>query len=131
LGYQGGLARIFFALLEPLWILVQWLVLAVIAHGAARLLGGSGTLVQTLGTTALSVAPSLLGLLTTIPFVSVSALLLGVWSLLIVYRAIEITHDLEWQRAALAALAAPVAVLLLGFVGTTITTLVLAMGSGA
>lgn len=118
LGYQGGFARLFYALLEPIWFVLQWLFLAVSTHGAARLLGGKGTLVQTLGTTALAAAPHVLGFLTIFPFVSVSSLLLGFWSILITYRAIEITHDLSWQRSMLAVIAIPVVLFfILLFVG--------------
>lgn len=131
IGYQGGFARLFFALLVPVWLVLQWLFLALATHGAARLLGGQGTLVQMLGTTALAVAPQLLGVLTVIPFVSVSAILLLFWALLITYRAVEITHDLSWQRSALAVLAAPVLLILIGFFITAITGLALAMGGGA
>ncbi len=58
------------------------------------------------------VAPHVFSLLTAIPFVSVSGLLLLVWSLLINYRATEVVHELPWQRAIWVALA-PVAILLL------------------
>lgn len=131
IGYQGGFARFFFALLEPVWLVMQWLFLALATHSVARWLGGKGTLVQTLGTTALAAAPYVLGLLTIIPFVSVSGLLLAVWSILIVYRAIEVTHDLDWQRAAVAALAAPVLLVALSFFIGAITSFVVAIGGGA
>jgi hypothetical protein len=130
-GYQGGLARFFFALLEPIGLVLQWLFLGLATHGAARLLGGKGTLVQTLGTSALGAAPYLLGLLTIIPFVSVSALLLGFWTLLILYRAVEITHDLSWQRSALAVMAAPLLLIAISFFVAAITTLFLTMGGSA
>ena len=130
IGYQGGLARFFFALLEPIWLVLQWFFVGLATHFAARMLGGSGTVVQTLGTTALAAAPLLLGVLTVIPFVSVSALLLAVWSLLIVYRAIEITHDLSWQRAAVAAMAAPLLLILLSFFVAAITSAFLVIGGG-
>lgn len=130
-GYQGGLARLFFALLEPVRLVLQWFLLALITHGAARLLGGNGTLVQTLGTTALAAAPYLLGLLTIVPFVSVSGILLAVWSLLIVYRAVEVTHDLTWQRAALAVVAVPLLFLLISFFIAATTTIFFTVGGGA
>lgn len=130
-GYQGGASRLFFALLEPIWMVLQWLFLALATFGAARLLGGKGTLVQTLGTTALAVAPYAIGLLTVIPFVSVNALLLTVWSLLIVYRAIEISHDLSWQRAALATMAVPLLLVLLSFFLAASTTIFFTLGGGA
>lgn len=128
LGFQGGLARLFFALLEPVWLVLTWLIVAITTHAAARAFGGTGTLVQTLGTSALAAAPFVLGILTVIPFVSVSALLLAVWSMLIVYRAIEITHDLEWQRAALATLAAPALLIALSFFIGAVSAAMFAIG---
>ena len=130
-GYQGGFARFFFALLEPIWLVMQWLFLGLTTHFAARWLGGTGTLVQTLGTSALAAAPYVLGVLTVIPFVSVSALLLGVWSLLILYRAVEITHDLPWQRAAFAIMAPPLVIIAIGFLLAAMTTAMFTMGGGA
>lgn len=130
-GYQGGLARLFFALLEPIWLVLQWLFLALTTHVAARWLGGKGTLVQTLGTSALAAAPYVLGVLTIIPFVSVSSLLLAVWSLLIIYRAVEITHDLPWQRAAFAVMAAPVALIIISFFFAAAISAIFALGGGA
>jgi hypothetical protein len=129
-GYQGGLVRVFFALLEPIRLVLQWLFLALATHVAARLLGGTGTLVQTLGTTALAAAPYVLGVLTIVPFVSVSALLLGVWSLLIIYRAVEVTHDLSWQRATVATLAAPLLVGVISFLIAATTAAFFTIGGG-
>lgn len=131
IGYQGGVARFFFALLQPVWLVLQWFLLALVTHVAARLLGGKATLVQTLGTTALAAAPHVLGLLTVIPFVSVSRLLLLFWALLITYRAVEITHDLSWQRSAVAVLAAPALLILISFFVAALSTVVLSMGGGA
>lgn len=118
MGYQGGWIRFLVALLEPIWLVVQWLFLALITYLAARALGGNGTLVKTLGTTALAFAPHVLGVLTVIPFVSVPGLLLNVWTLLILYRAVEVSHDLAWQRAVVAALAAPLVVVVVIFLTT-------------
>lgn len=112
-GLGGGWARLFFALWVPVFLVVQWLFLGASTHVAARALGGNGTLVQTLGTTALAVGPQILGVLKIVPFVSVSGLLLTVWALLIAYRAVAITHDLPWRRAALATLAVPALLLVL------------------
>jgi hypothetical protein len=126
-GYGGGFARLMVALLAPVGLLLQWLFSGVISHLAARALGGQGKLTQTLGATALIAAPNLLLILTVIPFVRVSWLLLWVWALLITYRAVEVAHDLPWSRAVAAALAAPVALALLSlaalFAGGVLTTL--------
>jgi hypothetical protein len=131
IGYQGGFARFFFALMQPIGLVLQWFFLALITHGAARLLGGEGTIVQTLGTTALAAAPYVLGILTIIPFVSVNSLLLAVWSLLIVYRAVEITHDLPWQRAAVAVMAVPILLIIISFFIAAAVAITVAMGGGA
>jgi hypothetical protein len=114
-GLQGGWARLLIATLPLVGLLLEWLVYGLASHLAARALGGTGKLNQTLGATALIAAPHLLGLLTVAPFVSVSPLLLTAWTLLITYRAVQVSHDLPWPRAVVAALAAPVVVLLLSF----------------
>lgn len=98
-GLQGGISRLLIALIAPLALLIQWLVYGLVGHVTARAMGGHGKLTQTLGATALVAAPRLLLILTAIPFVAVSQLLLGAWTLLITYRAIEVVHDLSWQRA--------------------------------
>jgi hypothetical protein len=116
-GLRGGPARVFFALFGPLALLIQWLFFGVVSHIAARFLGGQGRLAQTLGATALVAAPYALGLLTVVPFVTVSRLLLAAWAVLIAYRALEIVHDLPWQRAMVAALAAPLALVALAALG--------------
>jgi hypothetical protein len=72
-----------------------------------------------------------LGVLTLVPFVSVSGLLLGVWALLIAYRAVEVTHDLSWQRSALATLAAPALLAVLIFFATALLTLFFTIGGSA
>ena len=82
-GYDTGWLRLFNLVWEPFFLLVQWLVIGLIVFGVAKAQGGSGTLAQTLGATALIAAPSGLLLFTVVPFVSVSALLLWVWSILI------------------------------------------------
>ena len=110
-GFGGGMSRLLIILFVPAAMVVQWFLYGLLGHGVARLLGGHATLNQTLGATALLVAPNVLLLLTIVPFVNVSALLILVWSLLIVYRALQIAHDLSWQRAAGAALLTPILVL--------------------
>lgn len=103
-GYGSGWGNLLTLLLVPLGVLLQWLLVGLIVYGLGRGMGGRGTLNQVLGATALMIAPHSLLLLQVIPFVSVSGLLLAVWSLLILYRAVEVAHELPWQRAALVAL---------------------------
>jgi hypothetical protein len=69
------------------------------------MLGGNGTFNQTLGAVVLSVAPRVLLVAMVVPFVSVSALLLHGWGILIAYRGLEIAHDLPPRKAATAAVA--------------------------
>ena len=111
-GYGAGWSRLLLLIAVPFAFIVQWFFFGLIGYGAGRLLGGRGSLNQTLGTTALIVAPQALSLLAVIPFVSVSSLLLAVWSILIVYRALAVAHGLPWQRALWATLL-PVAALLI------------------
>ena len=128
MGYGVGLARLFGALLTPVGLVAQWLLLGLTAHAAAKVLGGTGKLGQTLGATALASAPHVLAALTVVPFVTVPWLLLTVWRLLIAYRAVAVAHDLPWQRAALAVLAAPALLLLLAVVGAALMGLLMALG---
>lgn len=105
LGYSGGWLRLLTLVTTPTLLLVQWLLAGMIVYGVARFLGGSGTLNQTLGVTALIVAPQILRFAEMLPFAAVSQLLLSVWALLIVYRGVEVAHDLPWQKAFVAAVA--------------------------
>jgi hypothetical protein len=102
--YGTGWARLLLLLIVPILLIGQWLLYGVISHVTARALGGSGSLSQTLGVTALAAAPRVLMLVTVFPFATVSALLLQVWGVLIAYRGLEIAHDLDVRRAAIAAL---------------------------
>jgi hypothetical protein len=104
-GYGGGWSRLLTLVATPLGFLLQWAVVSLVVYAMARALGGNGTFNQTLGATALIVAPNALLLLTAIPFVTVSTLLLNTWGALILYRAVEVAHDLSWQRASLVAIA--------------------------
>lgn len=103
-GYSGDWARLLTVITTPTGLLLQWLLAGGIIYAAARGLGGVGSFNQTLGATALMVAPQALRFVEIIPFAAVSQLLLTVWALLILYRAVEVVHDLPWQRALLAAL---------------------------
>lgn len=127
-GYDTGWPRLLTLIATPAGLVLQWLLAGLIVHLVARALGGVGTINQTLGATALSAAPNVLLLLTAIPFVSVSALLLNAWSLLLLYRAVEVTHDLPWSRAVQAALAPLALLLLLGLVVLIVAGLGLAIG---
>jgi hypothetical protein len=123
-GYSGGWARLLLLVTTPSLLLLQWLLAGAIVYITARFLGGVGTLNQTLGATALMVAPQALRFAELIPFATVSQLLLSVWALLIIYRAVEVAHDLPWQRALLAALTPWLLLLVL----TVILSILLSVG---
>ena len=72
LGYSGGWLRLLTLVTTPTLLLVQWLLAGMIIYGAARFLGGSGTLNQTLGVTALIVAPQILRFAEMLPYDAVS-----------------------------------------------------------
>lgn len=131
-GYDSGWPRLFVLIITPLGLMLQWVVASLLVYGLARAFGGHGTLNQTLGAVALMVAPQVLLLLHVIPFVAVSGLLLGAWGLLILYRAVEVAHDLPWERAALVALAPYLLLLLLLLVASvTVAGFVIRFGGGA
>lgn len=104
IGYASGVYRLLILVFTPLTYLLQWAYVGLAGYAVARLLGGQGSLNQTLGAMALVVAPRTLLLFTAIPFVSVSGLLLLVWSVLIVYRGLAVAHELAWQKAIVAVL---------------------------
>ena len=103
-GYAGGWSLLTPLVATPFWLILWWLFFGLVAFGAARAAGGHGTLNRTLGAAALMVAPHILLLLSIVPFVSVSSALLTVWSMLIGYRAVQVTHHLAWNRALIATL---------------------------
>jgi hypothetical protein len=114
----------------PLGLIMAWLIYGLLAFLFARLLGGAGTLNQTLGATALAAAPQLLNLLQVLPFVVIFSL--GTWTLLCNYMALRTVHGFSWNRAVAAALlpylvlilvAGAVAVVVSAVVSSLITTM--------
>ncbi|MCO6452460.1 MAG: YIP1 family protein [Caldilineales bacterium] len=99
-------------ILTPLGLILSWLWFSLIAQFVARLLGGNGTLGQTLGASALATAPALLNVFGFVPYVVVAAV--GTLTLLARYIAIRRVHEnLSWPRALVAVLAPPVILTLL------------------
>ncbi len=103
-GYGGGWMRLLFLVTTPLTLILDWLVYGLLCFAAARMLGGQGSLNQTLGALALSLSPRVLLLAQVFPLVSVGSALLHVWGALIAYRGVQTAHDLPSERAALAVL---------------------------
>lgn len=84
--------------LTPLSLVIGWLVYGLLAHLFARLLKGEATLSQTLGCTALAVAPQLLKLAELVPYVAVGGVV-GTWVLICRYAALKQAHRFTWGRA--------------------------------
>jgi hypothetical protein len=112
-GYTGGWTLVTPLIATPFLLILWWTFFAFVTYGGARAAGGRGNLNDTLGATALMVAPQVLLVFSMIPFVSVSGLLLSAWGLLIGYRAVQTTHELSWGRAALVTIVPYIVALLL------------------
>jgi len=83
--------------MRPVGLLILWLVYGLLAHISARILGGDAKLGQTLGCTALAVAPQLLTFVHLLPYVQVGAVV-ALWTLLCGYTALKNAHRLSWSR---------------------------------
>ncbi|MCP4536962.1 MAG: YIP1 family protein [Chloroflexi bacterium] len=90
-------------ILLPLRLTLAWILYGLVSYLCARLLGGQGSLGQTLGCTALAVAPQLLNVLTIFPYLIVGGIV-GTWTLLCRYVALKTCHRLTWGRALAATL---------------------------
>ncbi len=84
--------------LTPLGLVIAWLVYGLLAHLFARLLKGEAILSQTLGCTALAVAPQVLNLTELVPYVTVGGVVAS-WTLVCRYVALKQAHRLTWGRA--------------------------------
>jgi hypothetical protein len=101
--------------LTPLSLVIVWLVYGLLAHLFAKLLKGEATLSQTLGCTALAVAPQVLKLTELVPFVAVGGVV-GTWTLICRYVALKQAHRFTWGRAFWATTLPMLALLLLGLI---------------
>ena len=86
----------------PLSLLIIWFVYGLLAHLSARILGGQGSVGQTLACTALAVAPQLLNVVTVLPFAQAAGV--GTWTLVCNFSAIRSAHGLNGWRALVATL---------------------------
>lgn len=107
-------------LLTPLRLLVSWLWFGLVAHGVARLLGGNGTVGQTMGATALAAAPQLLLVLGLVPGLAVAGV--GTWTLLARYVAVRRVHEnLTWPQVLAAVLLPTIIPVLLALIGALLS----------
>lgn len=90
-------------ILLPLRLTFAWVLYSLASYLCARLLGGQGGLAQTMGCTALAIAPQLLNVATFFPYLIVGGAV-GTWTLLCRYIALKTCHRLTWGRALTATL---------------------------
>ena len=90
-------------ILLPLRLTLVWILYGLISHLCARLLGGQANIGQTLGCTALAVAPQLLNVIMIFPYLVIGGVV-GTWTLLCRYVALKTCHRLTWGRALAATL---------------------------
>ena len=100
--FSPNMTNVFVGLfLAPLGLLIAWLWFALIAQAVAKMLGGNGSLQETLGATALALTPALLNVFGVIPTVTIAAV--GIWTLLARYVAVRRVHEnLTWGRSLVA-----------------------------
>lgn len=128
--FGNGWSRLLLLVVTPLLLVLQWTLYGVLSHIMARALGGTGSLSQTLGVTALGMAPRVLMLATAIPFASVGSLLLQVWGVLIAYRGLEVAHDLGVRKAVIAAIFPVLVLVLVSFLAAALAASLVAAGGG-
>jgi hypothetical protein len=111
--------------INPVSLVIGWLIYGFLAHIFARLLGGGGTFGQTYGTTALAVSPRILNLVSILPYAAVGGVA-GTWALVCNYLALKNTHRLTPARAFWATILPFVTlfvlIFLLGMVGVTMVS---------
>jgi hypothetical protein len=115
-------AVVLFAMVNPIILVLRWLIYGIFAFIFARMLGSKGTLSQTLGCTALAVAPSII--------LSVQAIAFGqsfgldIWGWICSYLAVKVSNQLSPARAFWSTVLPPIASVLIfiGFIciGTTL-----------
>lgn len=98
-------------------LLLAWVAIGMLLWAIGGIMGGTGTLTEVIGASALISAPMLLYLLHIVPFTSINVLLPAVWATLLFYRAAQTSHDLSWSRAL------GVTIICLLVIGVTLTML--------
>ena len=84
-------------IINPITLTIRWLIYGVVAFIFARLLGGKGNLSQTLGCTALAVAPEMLRVVQFFPYVELGGL--AIWGIVCSYLGVKTANELSPWRA--------------------------------
>ncbi|MBI5031765.1 MAG: YIP1 family protein [Chloroflexi bacterium] len=90
----GAIANV---ITNPIVLILRWLVYGVVVFVFARMLGGKGTLSQTLGCTAIAFAPEALGAAQFLPFVQLAGI--GIWGLICTYVGVKVSNQMMPWRA--------------------------------
>ena len=116
-------------IVNPLALALRWLLYGVVAYIIARMLGGKGTLSQTLGCTALAVAPEILNVVTVVPFAQVGGV--AIWGSICAYLGIKVANELSPWRAFWATLLPAIAVVFVAIlIGCCVSVAIGAVLSG-
>lgn len=94
----GPLSATIGVITNPVALVIGWLIYGFLAHIFAKLLGGTGNLGQTYGTTALAVSPRILNLVNLLPYAAVGGVA-TTWALICNYLALKNAHRLTPARA--------------------------------
>jgi len=83
----------------PAGLFLGWLTFGLLAHAAARLLGGRGRLADTLACTAVAEAPRTILLVPFLPSLGLAAVGVEAWVLAARFQAIRTAHGLDGWRS--------------------------------
>ncbi len=102
-GYPSWLGAVYAFFSVVVLGVLNWLGYGVLAHMVARWLGGSRDISKSrfLAVLSLSYAPTLLLMANIVPGLAVPASLIGLWTLITNYQAIQVTFKLSWVRSVL------------------------------
>ena len=84
-------------IINPITLTIRWLIYGVVAFIFARMLGGKGNLSQTLGRTALAVAPEMLKVAQVFPYAELGGL--AIWGIVCSYIGVKTANQLSPWRA--------------------------------
>jgi hypothetical protein len=82
---------------NPIVLILRWVVYGIVVFVFAKMLGGKGTLSQTLGCTAIAFAPEALGAVQVLPYVQLAGV--GIWGLICTYVGVKVSNQMTPWRA--------------------------------
>lgn len=82
---------------NPIMLILRWFIYGIVVFVFAKMLGGNGTLSQTLGCTAIAFAPEALGAVQFLPYVQLGGI--GIWGLICTYVGVKVSNQMTPWRA--------------------------------